>query len=181
MALVRRQRRIGGAKQNYWLCTETGAEYLSKPRRADTVTSNSMQGVIGWAWLADADSVRGCVQDAFGRFCSADGSDRPGISIQRLVQLADTQPVLYSVRHQDSPNSAEYDAALTLLLRLVQHRLPEWREEFCLDATAATGGGIHQFMQELGYNTEYSYRGDEQFSGAVLDVDAVLAKAGGTE
>ena len=34
MNLVRKQRRVGGKKQNYWLCTETGAEFLKKPVRA---------------------------------------------------------------------------------------------------------------------------------------------------
>lgn len=33
MTLVRKQRRVGGKKVNYWLCTETGAEYDAKPER----------------------------------------------------------------------------------------------------------------------------------------------------
>lgn len=174
MALVRRQRRLAGKKQNYWLCTETGTEYLSKPKSGCTESVNGMFGLMQWVWLADADGIRSTVYDAFGRFCAADASDTPGISINRLIHLADTQPVLYSVRHPDSLNSPEYDAALTLLLRLVQPYLDEWREEFSTDTETAASGGIHQLMQELGYNTGYDYRRAAQAPGSTLDIDSLL-------
>ena len=43
MNLVRKQRRVQGKKQNYWLCTETGAEFLKKPVRASEVKSRRVR------------------------------------------------------------------------------------------------------------------------------------------
>lgn len=46
--LVRKQRRVGGKKQNYWLDTDTGLEYSSKPQdkrkhRSSSSTASALQ------------------------------------------------------------------------------------------------------------------------------------------
>ncbi|WMX18773.1 hypothetical protein [Escherichia phage vB_EcoP_PAS7] len=153
MAVVRKQRRVDGKKQNYYWDTELCIEVAAPVRKKHYSIANPMQGLIGYAVMHDSELKQG-ITDAFANFNGSQmRNGLTGISIPKLIELADTQPELYSTEHPESTNHAAYDAALTMLLVLVRERIPEWEEAYRYDMHNS-GLNIVDLMCEQGYDTD---------------------------
>ena len=155
MTVLRKQRRVGGKKQNYYWDTELGCEVPAPVRKQHYAKPNPMQGLIGCAarWEPELMQELG---EAFANFNGPQvRNGLPGISINRLLDMAHTDSTLYSTNHPDSVNGPVYDAALGLLLLLCRDYLVEWEYEYREHVTSYDSG-IDAFMQELGYDTANS-------------------------
>lgn len=151
--IVRKQRRVAGKKQNYYwddvLCIEVDAPV----RKKHYSMHNPMQGLIGYAVMHD-DALKRSIDDAFANFNGSQlRNGLTGISVRKLIELADIQTELYSTEHPESTNHAAYDSALTMLLVLVRDRLAEWEECYRYDI-GNSGLTILDLMREIGYDTD---------------------------
>ncbi|QHJ81315.1 MAG: hypothetical protein [Caudoviricetes sp.] len=150
MAVVRRQRRVQGKKVNYWWCTDTGTEVQPPSRKEHYTTQNALCGRTGVLLLDDA--VTDWLRFGLGNFAGTElRNGLCSVSVKRVLKILDTQPVLYSTRHPESPNTPEYDAASTVvysMLRAVD--LPEVDTEVW---GVPTGVSIEDVMIQCGYNT----------------------------
>lgn len=155
MAIKRKQRRVDGKKHNYYWDDVLCIEVPAPSRKTHYTMHNPMQGLIGYAVMHDEELKRS-IGDAFANFNGSQlRNGMTGISVRKLIDLADVQSELYSTEHPESTNHAAYDAALTMLLLLVRDQLEDWEE--CYRYDLGNGGlTVVDLMRELGYDTDNS-------------------------
>ena len=153
MAVVRRQRRVGGTKQNYYWCTDTGVEVQPPSRKEHYTVPNTLCGRTGVLLLDDA--CTGWLRFGLGNFIGTElRNGLCSINVKRVLKILDTQPVLYSTRHPDSPNTPEYDAASTIVYSMLRAiDLPELDTDLW---GVPAGPSIEDIMVQCGYNTANS-------------------------
>lgn len=135
--------------------TKGEAGLARSARKEHYMVPNPMQGLIDYALMHDKQ-LRDELQDVFVNFAGTPHRNgMASISIQRLVELSHTQECIYSTNHPDSPNHAAYDAAMTVLLYLVQGYLDDWEAEYGW-SMQADSGSIAELMQSLGYDISNS-------------------------
>ena len=135
--------------------TKKEAGLARSARKEHYTVPNPMLGLIDYALMHDKQ-LRDELQDVFVNFAGTPHRNgMSSISVQRLVELAHTQECIYSTNHPDSPNHAAYDAAMTVLLYLVQGYLDDWKAEYGW-SMQATSGSIAELMQSLGYDISNS-------------------------
>lgn len=155
MTILRKQRRVEGKKQNYYWDTVLGCEVPAPVRKQHYAKPNTMQGLIGYAAMYEPD-VREIADLALANLNGPQTRNGlPSISLNKLLDMAHHDSVLYSTNHPDSVNGPVYDAAMTMLLQLFSSRLEDWAEEYRWEQNASSPS-IDGLMQELGYDTANS-------------------------
>lgn len=135
--------------------TKKEAGLARSARKEHYTVPNTLYLLIGYAAVDDAELMQE-LQYAFDNFAGTPHRNgMPSISVNKLVQLAHTQEVIYSTNHPDSPNHAAYDAAMTVLVCVLRDRLNDWKED-CGWSMQAQSGSIAELMQSLGYDISNS-------------------------
>lgn len=135
--------------------TKKQAGLARSARKQHYTAPNPMQGLIDYALMHDKQ-LRDSLQDVFVNFAGTPHRNgMSSISMQRLIELAHTQECIYSTNHPDSPNHAAYDAAMTVLLYLVNDLIDGWYQEYGWGMKASSGS-IDELMQSLGYDVSNS-------------------------
>lgn len=135
--------------------TKKEAGIAHSARKQHYAKPNPMQGLVGYA----ARWEPGLVEELGGAFANFNGPQTrnglPSISINRLLDMAHTDAMLYSTNHPDSVNGSVYDAALGLLLFLCKDYIEDWEYEY-RELVVSYDSGIDSFMREMGYDTTNS-------------------------
>ena len=159
--MQRQSKRIGGKVVKGYVVdgcfyrTKKEAGIAHSARKQHYAKPNPMQGLIGYAAMYETD-VRELADLALSNLNGPQTRNGlPSISLNRLLDMAHHDSVLYSTNHPDSVNGPVYDAALTMLLQLFSSRLEDWAEEYSWESKTSSPS-IDGLMQELGYDTTNS-------------------------